>query len=145
MVVRARWGVNTRRCRSAAQRNGAALRVGETAPPRDRRQGDPAARTSLLGARHSSGAFIVKGEGRAALECRAPSALRSILVVGFLAAVHQGAGEDAGIRADLLLDGLGDLGMFLEIGLGVLAALPDALAVIGEPRARLLDDAGLLP
>ena len=59
----------------------------------------------------------------------------SILVVGFLAAVHQGAGEDAGILADLLLDGLGDLGMFLEIGLGVLTALADALAVIGEPRA----------
>src|SRR5215813_4494945 len=68
----------------------------------------------------------------------------SVLVVGFLAAVHQGAGEDAGILADLLLNGPGDLGMFLEIGLGVLAALADALAVIGEPRARLLDDAGLL-
>ncbi len=30
-----------------------------------------------------------------------------------------------------------------EEGLGVLAALADALAVIGEPGARFLDDAGL--
>src|SRR5262249_59121980 len=35
--------------------------------------------------------------------------------------------------------------MLLEIGLGVLAALADALAIEGEPGARLLDDPGLDP
>src|ERR1700730_9654884 len=33
--------------------------------------------------------------------------------------------------------------MLAEEYLGVLASLADALAVIGEPRARFLDDAGL--
>ena len=36
----------------------------------------------------------------------------------------------------------GDLGMLLEIRLGVLAPLADALAVVGEPRAGFLDHAG---
>src|SRR4051812_15254314 len=34
--------------------------------------------------------------------------------------------------------------MLAQVSLGVLAALADALAVIGEPRARLLDHAGLV-
>src|SRR5262249_8217778 len=45
-----------------------------------------------------------------------------------------------------LADGLFDLGgngrILLEEGLGVLAALADALAVVGEPGAGLLDDTG---
>src|SRR5262245_37432913 len=68
-ALMARWwspirqAVNTRRRRSAAQRNGAALRVGETAPPRDRRQGDPAARnfdaSKTLSSRAQRGTFPV--------------------------------------------------------------------------------------
>src|SRR6056297_4173510 len=47
--------------------------------------------------------------------------------------------------ADLVLDRMGDLGMLLQEGLGVLAPLPDALVAVGEPRARLLDDTRLHP
>src|SRR5882762_8808921 len=67
-----------------------------------------------------------------------------LVLLGFLAAVHQGVGDDAGVGPHLLLDGRGDLGMLPEVRFGVLAALADALAVVGVPRARLLDDAGLL-
>src|SRR6202011_4974379 len=66
-----------------------------------------------------------------------------VLVGLFLRAVERG-GQDAGVLADFLLDRLGDFGMFLEVGLGVLAALADALAVVGVPGARFLDDAGLV-
>ena len=38
---------------------------------------------------------------------------------------------------------LRDVGVLLEELLGVLAALAEALAVVGEPGAGLLDDAGL--
>jgi len=41
------------------------------------------------------------------------------------------------------LDFVCDLGVLLEEGLGVLAALAEALAVVGEPGAGFLDDAGL--
>ena len=44
--------------------------------------------------------------------------------------------------ADGLLEFGGDFRVFLEKGLGVLAALADALAVVAEPGAALLDDAG---
>ncbi len=70
---------------------------------------------------------------------------RVLVFFVFLAAVHQRSGrEDAGIGAHLVLDRLGDLGVLAEVVLGVLAALADALAVVGVPGARLLDDAGLL-
>src|SRR5207247_7541712 len=42
-------------------------------------------------------------------------------------------------------DPLRDVGIFLEIDLGVLAALTDAHAVIAEPSARFLDQPGLDP
>src|SRR5579884_1669080 len=38
---------------------------------------------------------------------------------------------------------LADFRVLFQIGLGVLAALPNALAVIGKPRARFLDHPGL--
>src|SRR6185437_1961268 len=56
---------------------------------------------------------------------------------------HHGIGNEAGIGADGALDGVGGLGIVLQILLGVFAALADALAVIGEPRAGFLDHAGL--
>ena len=46
-------------------------------------------------------------------------------------------------RGSRKLDLLGDVGIFAQEGLGVLAALAEALAVIGEPGAGLLDDAVL--
>src|SRR5262245_26515911 len=75
------------------------------------------------------------------------TALRALGALGaFLRpAFEDVAGEEAGILPDRPLDLLGRLGMLLEIGLGVLAALPDPLAVEGEPGARLLHDPGLDP
>src|SRR6185503_5783277 len=52
-------------------------------------------------------------------------------------------GDQAGVLADRGLDLVGDIGILLEEGFGVLAALADALAVVGEPGARLLDHARL--
>jgi hypothetical protein len=71
--------------------------------------------------------------------------LRALLGIGALRALEHGRGDEAGVLADLPLDGVGDPGVLLEEGLGVLAPLADPLAVEGEPRARLLDDAGLNP
>ena len=45
--------------------------------------------------------------------------------------------------ADRILDPLGDVWIFLEVDLGVLAALADPNAVVAEPGARLLDQPGL--
>src|SRR5688572_32076783 len=45
--------------------------------------------------------------------------------------VHHGARHQAGIGTDLLLDLVRDLRVLLEESLGVLAALADALAVVG--------------
>src|SRR6185437_5752024 len=56
---------------------------------------------------------------------------------------HHGVGDEAGVAADGALDRIADRRVLLEEVLGVLAALADALAVIGEPRARFLDDAGI--
>src|SRR5215469_13385609 len=48
---------------------------------------------------------------------------------------HQhGVGDQAGVGADRGFDLAGDLGVVLEILLGVLATLADALAIVGEPR-----------
>src|SRR6266849_3417732 len=46
---------------------------------------------------------------------------------------HHGVGDEPGIRADRPLDGVADRRGVLEEALGILAALADALAVIGEP------------
>src|SRR5947209_19638381 len=49
----------------------------------------------------------------------------------------------AGVAADRTLDQFADIGMLGKVLLGVLAALADALAVIGEPGTGFLDDPGL--
>src|SRR3546814_6626063 len=60
-----------------------------------------------------------------------------------VAALEHRRRHQASILADLLFDLRGDLRVLLEDGLGVLAALADALAVVGEPGAGLFDDVGL--
>src|SRR5207248_4259492 len=57
-------------------------------------------------------------------------------------AIHHRARHQAGVLADRLLDLAGDLGILLQELLGVLAALPDALTVVGKPGTRLLHHAG---
>src|SRR5262249_10713429 len=71
------------------------------------------------------------------------SPFRRLLAAFALPAGQNLVGDEAGILADRLLDLLRDLAVGLEERLGVLAALADALAVVGEPGARLLDHAGL--
>src|SRR5215467_12459551 len=56
---------------------------------------------------------------------------------------HHGVGHQAGVGAHGLLDCRRHLGIVLEELLGVLAALADALAIVGEPGAGLLHDARL--
>src|SRR5262249_15868789 len=76
--------------------------------------------------------------GKAALTTFGASAVASIA-----AAIEDLARDKACILADRPLDSLGRLGVLLQIGLGVLPALADALRIEGEPRAGLLDDTGL--
>src|SRR5215203_1396411 len=57
--------------------------------------------------------------------------------------VQDAVGQQAGVLADETLDPVGDLGIVAQELLRVLAALAQALAVIGEPGAGLFDDAGL--
>src|SRR6185437_13397083 len=64
------------------------------------------------------------------------------LVRGFRAD-HQRFADFLGLPADRVFDPAGDVGVFLEIGFGILAALADANAVIAEPGTRLLDQSGL--
>src|SRR5262245_22150758 len=74
------------------------------------------------------------------------SALRRLVLVAAALAFRAGKnllGDEAGILADRRFDLGGDVRVALEEAFGVLAALADALGVIGEPRARLLDHAGL--
>src|SRR5271156_4284015 len=52
-------------------------------------------------------------------------------------------GDDAGILPDRRFDFCRDVGIGLEERFRVLAALTDALTVIGEPGAGFFDDAGL--
>ena len=47
--------------------------------------------------------------------------------------IAQGSGKDAGIGADGLLDGIRHIRVLAQEGLCVFTALPDALAIIGEP------------
>src|SRR5215813_3199808 len=75
---------------------------------------------------------------------RALSFLSLALVVFFgILARHDLLGDETGILADGGLDLLRHIRILLEEGLGVLAALADALAVIGKPGARFLDHARL--
>src|SRR6185437_2561268 len=64
-------------------------------------------------------------------------------LVFFAGADHQRLADFLGLSADRILDPPGDVGIFLEVELGVLAALADAHAVIAEPGARFLDEPGL--
>src|SRR4051812_22503228 len=56
---------------------------------------------------------------------------------------HHGVGDHAGLLAHPGLDRVGHVRVIPQELLGVLPALADALAVIAEPGARLLDDTGL--
>src|SRR5580700_8118129 len=73
------------------------------------------------------------------------SAFRRVVVLGGFAllASENLLGDDAGILPDRHFDFGRDIGIGLEEAFGVLAALADALAVIGEPGAGFLHDAGL--
>src|SRR5512133_3098454 len=69
-----------------------------------------------------------------------------VLVLGLgLALVGLGGGggweADAQLGLDLLLDLAGELGVVAEEVAGVLAALAELVAVVGEPGPRLLDEA----
>src|SRR5262245_51395343 len=72
------------------------------------------------------------------------SSFRSVVVAVIFTGENL-LGDEAGVLADGGLDLGGDVGIVLEEELGVLAALADALAVVGEPGARLLHHAGLDP
>src|SRR5215468_10556314 len=67
---------------------------------------------------------------------------RRVLVLALLAG-EDSLGDEAGVLPDRGLDLGGDVGVGLEEAFGVLAALADALAVVGEPGARLFDHARL--
>src|SRR5687767_12434854 len=70
--------------------------------------------------------------------------LRGLIVVLVLFRLaHDDLGDHAGVLANRRLNLQGDIGIGLEEGLGVLAALPNALAVVGEPGAGFLHHAGL--
>src|SRR6202451_609403 len=79
------------------------------------------------------------------LERNRALAFRRVVVLGGLAllAGENLLGDDAGILPDRHFDFCRDVGIGLEKAFGVLAALADALAVIGEPGAGFLHDAGL--
>src|SRR6266436_710349 len=62
---------------------------------------------------------------------------------GLAGSGHHGFGYEAGIGANRVLYGFAGFGMVLQIRLGILTPLANALAVIGKPGAGLLDDAGL--
>src|SRR5262245_6701914 len=66
----------------------------------------------------------------------------NFLIVG-VGPDHQRFADLFGTAADGIFDPLGDVRIFLEILLGILAALANANRVIAEPGTRLLDQAGL--
>src|ERR1700694_1880596 len=90
-------------------------------------------RGGVLGTRSGRPGEIRSGFGGAVRLVLAGAGLR----------IEDALGDDAGILPDRRFDFLGDLRVLLEEELGVLAALAEALAVVGEPGAGLLDDAGL--
>src|SRR3954452_4516600 len=68
-------------------------------------------------------------------------ALRHALVEVFGArarVLEDAVGDEAGVLAERRLDAVGDVGILAQEALGVLASLAEALAVEGEPGARLL-------
>src|ERR1700759_1876783 len=94
---------------------------------------------------------MILSENRFTLAPTRPSAPDHALLVRRLLAVGVALGragqnlfgDQAGVLADRTLDLAGLLGIGLEDRLGFLAPLPEPLAVIGEPGAGFLDDAGL--
>src|SRR6185437_4221877 len=66
----------------------------------------------------------------------------SVSRFGLLAVVRKGkhrVGDDAGLLTHAALDGVGQLAMFAQERLRVLAPLADTLAVVAEPSAGFLD------
>src|SRR5215813_14804044 len=74
-----------------------------------------------------------------------PSPLLRLVLARLLGAGEDLLGDEAGVLADRGFDLGAHVGVVLEERLGVLAALADALRVVGEPGARLLHHAGLHP
>src|SRR5262245_60988980 len=71
--------------------------------------------------------------------------LGGVLVLAAVFAGEDFFGDEAGVLPDRGFDLGGDVGIGLEESLGVLAALSDALAVVGEPSARFFDHARFHP
>src|SRR5215510_5769916 len=74
------------------------------------------------------------------------SPLRRLVLVASFSAFRAGKdllADEAGVLANRRFDLGGDVRVALEEAFGVLAALADALGIVGEPGARLLDHAGL--
>src|SRR5690349_18012954 len=69
------------------------------------------------------------------------SSLGSIILVGLLLAGEDLVGDEAGILPDGSFDLAGEVRIGLEENLRVLAALADALVVIGKPGAGFLNHA----
>src|SRR5690606_1874688 len=110
----------------------------------------PPPRIPLSAGCPSAGCPRARGARAPAPLAALPAAGRRRSVLGVRRLVALGAGEqrlaqDAGALAHAALDGVGDLGIVLEELPGILAPLPEPLAVVGEPGARLLDDAALDP
>src|SRR5262249_30565046 len=71
--------------------------------------------------------------------------LGGVLVLAAIFAGEDFFRDEAGVLPDRGFDLGGNVGIGLEEGLGVLAALSDALAVIGKPGARFFDHARFHP
>src|SRR5260370_20006 len=109
---------------------------GLLACPGMRRCGAPLLPASA-GRRSSAQLAHVRGERRSRSKSSA---------FGRLLGVRQNPfGDQSGVLPDRRLDLCGDVRIGLEKSLGVLAALADALAVVGEPGAGFLHHAGLDP
>src|SRR5690606_18730515 len=91
----------------------------------------------------TSGSSLIRAAGNAVQRRKPALLLRRGVGAVILRRAHQRLGDDAGIGADLLLDRLRHGGVLAQEILGVLAALADALAIVGKPGTRLLDDVGL--
>src|SRR5690606_37607701 len=99
----------------------------------------PAAHLSRGAAGQFSSRYSQRRKGRGRL-----AVVRLIAVIGVGAAILQEAlGDQPGILAKRQFDLAGKFRIVAQEGFCVLPALPEALAVIGEPCTRLLDNASL--
>ena len=64
-------------------------------------------------------------------------------IVAPIRSLEELLGDQAGILAQRQFDLVGDVRIVAQEQLGILAALAEPLGIVGEPGARLLDDAGL--